>query len=103
MLEFNDSDYEAKILARHYSEKLDSELFSQFVTAEVDVSSKDEAEEVIRYFWKMVDLSIDDNDNNVLIDGVEDIEFWMHKLFNKVSGYMEVHGYEDLWDELFQR
>ena len=58
---------------------------------------------MIRYFWKMVNLSIDDNDNNVLVEGAEDIEFWMHKLFNKVSGYMEIQGYEELWDELFQR
>ena len=103
MISYRESEKGAEILANLYAEKLDSELFLQFITAKCDVKSKEEAEEVIRYFWKMANLSIDDNDKNILVEGAEDIEFGMHKLFNKVSGYMEKHGYEELWDELFQR
>lgn len=59
----------------------------------------EEALKVAKIFWEMTDLAIDDNENNVTIDGVNDLEFWMHKLFNKVSGYLKKQGYEAQWDQ----
>lgn len=37
----------------------------------------------------MTDFAMDVNENNVTMDGVNDLEFWMLKLFNKVSGLLE--------------
>jgi hypothetical protein len=53
---------------------------------------------VIKGFWQMTDLAIEDNHSNKSIEGVDDIEFWMHKLFIKMNGYMARNGFDELWD-----
>jgi hypothetical protein len=35
------------------------------------------------------------------IMGITSKKFWMHKLFNKVYGYMTRNGFADIWDEYF--
>lgn len=46
----------------------------------------------------MTDLAADDYIENKQIEGIDDIEFWMHKLFNKVYGYVNKNGFQDEWD-----
>lgn len=50
----------------------------------------------------MTDLAAEFHLSNKEVDGVDDIEFWIHKLFNKICGYMTKNGFGDLWDEEFK-
>lgn len=43
------------------------------------------ADRIIDGFWQMTDLAIEDHQQNKQVEGIDDIEFWMHKLFNKVE------------------
>lgn len=99
MLEFNENTENAKILAVHYASILKDEQLVKFFGGEIELKNQDEAKQAIRGFWKITDLAIEDNNNDVSVQGVCDIEFWMHKLFNKVYGYMIKNGYGDLWEE----
>jgi|GEM_PF-1031437 len=99
MLKYTDADVGSKVLAKHYTKLIDNDLFESFMLAKSDLKTANEATLVAKLFWRMVELSIVDNKNNLTIEGVSDIEFWMHKLFNKVSGYMLINGFEKQWDE----
>lgn len=103
MLNYTDADKGSMVLAKHYTKVLGNERFKNFLLAESEIKTADEAALMTELFWKMVDLSIADNENNVAVDDVSDIEFWMHKLFNKVSGYMMKYGFEAQWDETTSR
>jgi hypothetical protein len=101
MLEFNESTQKAKILAVHYSVLVGDPLLISFMSSETDIESADQAKRIIEGFRQMTDLAVEDHHNNVTIEGISDIEFWMYKLFNKVHGYMVKHGFSDIWDESY--
>ncbi|TVZ39347.1 hypothetical protein P886_3748 [Alteromonadaceae bacterium 2753L.S.0a.02] len=98
MLEYNEGSQNAKTLAVHYATRIGNHKLIAFMSGEDDLSGADEAAEIIQGFWEMTDFAIVDHNNDVVIDGIVDIEFWMHKLFNKVGGYMIKNGYKQLWD-----
>ena len=99
MLDFNEKTKNAEILAIHYAKRLDNQLLIDFMSSSKEISSDQEAKSVIDGFWKMTDFAIEDNNSDVVIEGISGIEFWMHKLFNKVYGYMVKHGFEALWNQ----
>jgi hypothetical protein len=87
------------MIAVHYASRVGEELLLSFMSGQIDVINHEEAQKVIVIdgFWKMTDLAIEDNEKDIAVQGVSDIEFWMHKLFNKVYGYMVKNGYESQW------
>lgn len=99
MLEYNENTHSSKVLAAYYARKLDNELLLNFMLGEADLISKEQAESVITGFWQMTDMAIEDSHADKEVEGIADIEFWMHKLFNKVYGYMTKNGYRELWDK----
>lgn len=101
MLEFNESTENARKLAVHYAELVGDADLVAFMSSATEVTSTDEAKKIIEGFRKMTDLAVGDHHNNVAVEGISDIEFWMHKLFNKVYGYMTRNGFADIWDEYF--
>lgn len=84
MLEFNESTQKAKVLAVHYAKLVGDPNLIFFMSSEIDIQSMDQAKKVIEGFRKMTDLAVEDHHNDVAVDGIDDIEFWMYKLFNKV-------------------
>jgi len=101
MLEFNESTQKAKILAVHYAKLVGDPALVSFMSSETDIKSADEAKSVIEGFRRMTDLAVEDHHNNLAVDGIGDIEFWMYKLFNKVYGYMVKNGFSDIWDKAY--
>jgi hypothetical protein len=97
MLDYNENSEKTKIIAAHYASRVGEELLVSFMSGQIDVRTHEEAQKVIDGFWKMTDLAIEDNEKDIAVQGISDIEFWMHKLFNKVYGYMVKNGYEGQW------
>lgn len=100
MLEFATEDENARLLAIHYANKIGDEFIISFMSSKISISTSEQAIKVTRLFWEMVDLSIDDNENDISVEGVINIEFWMYKLFNKVSGYIATRGFEKQWESV---
>jgi hypothetical protein len=98
MLKYDEDTENAKILAIHYAHQIGDDILIKFMSGEADISSTKEATLVIKGFWQMTDLAIADNHANKIIEDVNDIEFWMHKLFIKINGYMTKNGFKTLWD-----
>ncbi|WP_444930463.1 hypothetical protein ACJJIF_01360 [Microbulbifer sp. SSSA002] len=98
MLKFKESESEARILALHYARKMDDQLLVDFVMSKIQIDSIEMASSLTKSFWQMTELAIKDSGENKVIEGISDIEFWMYKLFNKISGYMFIHGFEEIWE-----
>ena len=83
----------------HYAKRMsDSTALGIFETGEVN--SIEEAEYLSRFFWRMVDKSIEDEEQGMPPLHVESNEFWNEKLLYTISGYLEREGYEDVWSTI---
>lgn len=99
MLEFNESTEKAKVLAMHYAMQVGDPLLVSFMSSKTEIQSSDQAKNIIEGFRQMTDLAVEDHHNNMTIEGIDDIEFWMYKLFNKVYGYMVKNGFAEVWNQ----
>ncbi len=100
MLSFNKNTLVAQDLAIHYAQAVDDQVLIDFMSAKTGLESRATAEHIARGFWAMTSLSIADNEADKEVCGIQDLEFWMYKLFNKVSGYFSKTGYADIWDRV---
>jgi hypothetical protein len=75
-------------------------MLVKFMQGEMQPSSPEQALGIIRGFWQMTDLAVEDYQAEKAVEGIIDIEFWMYKLFIKVIGYLSKQGYGGLWNEL---
>ena len=97
MLNYSDSDLPAKDIAIFYAKKINSQIAEEFFSGKRSLASAEEAMEVANAFWKITELASNDHVNDISILNGVDLEFWMHKLFNKIYGYYERNGFKDQW------
>lgn len=97
MLNYSDADLIAKDIAIFYAKKLNSTIAEEFFSGSRSLANADEALEVAKVFWSITDLASEDHLNNVSVLDNVDLEFWTHKLFNKVYGYYEKNGFKEQW------
>ena len=102
MLNYTNSDLPAKDIAIFYAKKINSQIAEEFFSGKGSLASAEEAIEVAIAFWAITDLASNDhlNDRSILND--VDLEFWMHKLFNKIYGYYERNGFKEQWQIVAQ-
>lgn len=99
MLSFDERAAESKKLAMYYANQTDLPDLIKFIDGKYALENKQQAQLIINAFWQMTDMAIDDCQVDKVVEGISDIEFWMHKLFNKIGGYMIKNGYRDIWEE----
>jgi hypothetical protein len=97
MLNYSTDDITAKNIAVFYAKKLNHGLAEEFFAGSRSLANTDEALEIAKVFWRITDLASDDHLNNVSVLDNVDIEFWTHKLFNKLYGYYEKNGFKEQW------
>lgn len=97
MLNYTSSDEMTRQIAMYYAQKVNNELTEEFFSGNRSLTSSDEALEVAKVFWEMTSLAVEDHLADKEVLGGVDIEFWIHKLFNKVSGYYEKNGFKEEW------
>ena len=102
MLNYSDPDQPAKDIAIFYVKKIHSQIAEEFFSGNISLASAEEAIEVATAFWAITDLASDDHLNDVSILNGVDLEFWMHKLFNKIYGYYERNGFKEQWQIVAQ-
>lgn len=52
-----------------------------------------------KFFWKMVDAAIEDEESQIELPWAEGGEFWHEKIMNSFSFYLERAGFENEWNE----
>jgi len=81
----------------HYAEKLDDPLALE-ILKRGEVKDAAEARHLSKFFWAMVDASIQDFNNGIALPWDESAEFISEKVMYAISGYLERAGYEEHWD-----
>lgn len=99
MMLFDESHQQAKVLACHYAEQVESSLFLQFVLNEKSIENEQDAKKLIEAFWLITDKAIEDNAQGCVVEGIENSEFWMYKLFNIFDGYMAQTAFNKIWND----
>lgn len=85
--------------AKHYAQKLNDKITLSILNAG-EVKNSTEAKHLSLFFWNMVNKSIEDQNNKILLPWPEGGEFWSEKLMYSISGYLERAGFENEWEEI---
>lgn len=99
MLNFSTDEAPAKSIIQYYCQKLGNPKAEDFFCGKTNIENKTEAVEMAKVFWDIVELASTDHLNDVVILDNIDIEFWMHKLFNKTHGYFQKNGFSEEWKQ----
>lgn len=89
---------EEKDFAIYYARELDRPIVSSILSRGF-VETREEAKELSKFFWEMVDKTIEFEKQGVGKKWNEGSKFWTEKLLQTFSGHLEVTGYSDVWDE----
>jgi len=90
---------EEREFALHYARQLDDKRVLE-ILQNGRVANRDDAIQLSRFFWKMVDASIAEEQSGDPLPWDENAEFWNEKLLYSFSGYLQRAGFEDAWDEV---
>lgn len=97
MLNFSEHNAPAQYIASHYARITGNDYALRVISQDADITTPEEAEEITRFYWAMVDLAVEDQEQGKEIEGATDLEFWMEKLLNILMGYLNRIGYGDNW------
>lgn len=90
---------EEKNYLLYYAQRLNDTLAQNILKHGV-VTCGAEAEHLARFFWRMVDKSIEDEQQSIPLPWPENAEFWNEKTMRSISGYLERAGYEAVWERI---
>lgn len=100
MLDFSGKDQKAQQVCLHYAKQLGVENLINVINGKDSVGSKEEAIELSRFFWKMLEAAANDRDQGTEVLGETDLQYWMERSMNVISGYLERIGYEQEWEQV---
>jgi len=90
---------EERNYALHYADKLKDSRATQLLESG-DIRSEEDAEYLSEFFWRMVDSSIEDEENGLESIHTEPNEFWNEKLLYTISGHLERIGFSGVWEKV---
>lgn len=100
MLDFSGKDQKAQLVCLHYARQFNAEELIQVFECKEAISSKEQALALARFFWQMLEAAADDRDNRIEVLGEQDLQHWMERSMNIISGYLERIGYQDEWERV---
>jgi hypothetical protein len=100
MLDFSGKDQKAQQVCVHYAKLLRADHLIDIIECKNSVNSKEEAIELSRFFWKMLETAAEDRDQGVEVLGEKDLQHWMERSMNIISGYLGNIGFEEEWDQI---
>lgn len=99
MLDFSGGDEKAKQVMLHYASELRDSYIEDILTNNVNVKDSNDARKLAVFYWKMLDKSAEDKELGKVVLGESDLQYWMERLLNIVSGYLEGMGYGKEWEQ----
>ena len=92
------NEEKARDIAIYYAEKLADETALVFLKSESNKLDADKAASIAHYYWDMLDLAVADQESGNEVLGEANMEYWMGRLLNIISGYLEESGFESVWE-----
>ncbi len=96
MINFRDQDQKRVFV--HFAKVLNDGLALAVAEHEKEISTKEEAEHLAKFYWRMVDQAVIADRNREEIEGVLGMQAIMEDLINVVGGYLERIGFAEQWD-----
>lgn len=93
MLDFSGKDQKAQQVCLHYAKQFGADSLIKIIECKDSVDSKEEAIKLSRFFWKMLEAAASDRDQGIVVLGENDLQHWMERSMNIISGYLENIGY----------
>ncbi len=100
MLDFSGNDQKTKLIAIHYAQSLGNGSVLQLLQNDGSVGEAKHAKSLTEFYWAMLDQSVQDKENNVVVLGEPDLQYWMERLLNIIGGYLEGVGYGEVWEQV---
>lgn len=100
MLDFTGKDEKAQQVCLHYANQLEAHNLIGIIQTTASVTSKEQAIALSRFFWRMLEAAAEDRDNGVEVLGEVDLQYWMERSMNIISGYLDRIGYGDEWEQV---
>jgi hypothetical protein len=89
---------EEKEFILFFAKKLGAETIEKIINNN-QILTKEEAEEFSKFYWNMVDCSIElEKTGN--FPWPEGSEFWCEKVSHSMSGFINRAGFRDVWDKV---
>ncbi|GAB2199270.1 hypothetical protein [Sessilibacter sp. MAH4] len=83
----------------HFVNLLNDQKIVEIITT-VNSISREDAEYLSRFFWRMVDMSIELENHTGASLFEESNQFWNEKLMLSISGLIEQQGFENVWNRV---
>lgn len=99
MIQYRKDEQNALILINHYAAQVETPSALDFLTGTNSISSADEALAAARLFWEIASLAADECINEAISLADVDVEFWVHKIFNKLYSEMVAKGFGEQWKQ----
>jgi len=100
MLDFSGKDQKAQQICLHYAKQLGAVDLIDVIECKSPIRSKQEALTLARFFWDMLEASAEDSENEIEVLGESNLQYWMERSMNIISGYLCRIGYEDEWEAI---
>ena len=89
---------EEKIVALFLAELLQDDK-AKLLLESGEITSSAEATYLSQFFWRMVNLSEEENRKKLSIPCEGNAQYWTEKLYNTFGGYLDGIGYGTEWDK----
>lgn len=99
MILYRWDEQKALTLVNHYGAQVETHYALDFLTGAKSISSADEALAAARLFWEIASLAADEWINEAISLADVDVQFWVHKIFNKLYGVMVAKGFGEQWKQ----
>ncbi|GLS26024.1 hypothetical protein [Marinibactrum halimedae] len=99
-MDFSGNDQKAQLIALHYANQFNEVEVIEIIKNNRSVDSKKTAIKLAKFYWDMLDASIDDYEKKKEVLGEIGLQYWMERLLNIISGYLSNSGYEEEWEKV---
>lgn len=89
---------EEKNALLHYAKTLGNRKVEKILHSD-GIQSSEEARELASFFWKMVNRTVVDSENNVTIAGYNNLESLCEDIMQSLRSHFIATGHLDIWDE----
>lgn len=89
---------EEKQALLHYAKILDNKIIEEILYNE-GLKTSSEARELASFFWKMLDQTVIDSEQNITVAGYTNLESCCEDIMQNLRSHFIATGYVEIWEE----
>lgn len=88
---------EERQILLHYAGRLNNNKIEDLLNE--GLQSPTDAEELARFFWKVVDQSAADHEKGITVMGFNSLESWCEEIMQSLRSHFSSTGYMKIWED----